>query len=102
MLLVLIYCIYVVSTSRAAITRNLTLTGLRARQFAITLLILMIPVQIMAGAILRAVLPESVVHHAIAGRAISFAILIALALGLAVAFRALDRRSPVNESDAQA
>ena len=57
MLLIAAFAIYVIVTKRLRITRSITVTGMRARNFGISLLVLAIPLSIGVGALLRAVLP---------------------------------------------
>jgi hypothetical protein len=93
MLLILIFCLYVIGTGRVSITRRLTLTGTHARQFAVTLLVLMIPVTLLADILLAFVLPHAILGDPIFGRLINVVILALLALALASGFRAIESRS---------
>jgi len=56
-LLIAVFAIYVIITKRLRITRSITVTGIRARNFGISLLVLAIPLSVAVGALLRAVLP---------------------------------------------
>ena len=57
MLLITAFAIYVIVTKRLRITRSVTVTGDRARNFGIALLVVAIPLSIATSTLLRAILP---------------------------------------------
>ena len=57
MLLIAAFAIYVIVTKRLRITRSVTVTGTRARNFGISLLVLAIPLSLAVSAFLRGILP---------------------------------------------
>jgi hypothetical protein len=59
MLLIAAFAVYVIVTKRLRISRATVVTGTNARNFGICLLVLLIPFQVMIGAVLNVVLPRS-------------------------------------------
>ena len=59
MLLVAAFAIYVIFSKRLRISRSTTVTGDNARNFGITLLVVLTPLQVILSALLRFLLPES-------------------------------------------
>lgn len=57
MLLIAAFAIYVIVTKRLRITRSITVTGDRARNFGITLLVIAIPLTIAVRVLLAAIFP---------------------------------------------
>lgn len=57
MLLIAAFAIYVIITKRLRITRSVTVTGTRARNFGISLLVLAIPLSIGVRLFLSAIMP---------------------------------------------
>lgn len=57
MLLIAAFAIYVIITKRLRITRSITVTGKKAREFGIALLVITIPLAASISALLRTILP---------------------------------------------
>jgi hypothetical protein len=57
LLLIAAFAIYVIVTKRLRITRSVTVTGERARNFGIALLVLVIPLSLLIRIVLSAILP---------------------------------------------
>ena len=57
MILIAIFAIYVIVTKRLRITRSITVTGTRARNFGITLFVTALPISVAVGKLLRSIFP---------------------------------------------
>jgi hypothetical protein len=87
MLLIAAFAIYAIIAKRVRITRTLTLTGRNARNYGITLLLILIPAGLLINLALGLILPEAVNADPIAGRLIRIVLLGAMLVLLAFGFR---------------
>ena len=86
MLLIGAFAIYVIIRKRVRITRNFMLTGQRARNFGICLLLLVLPLSMMINRMLDA-LPGSFGQNPIAANIFAFVVFVAVTFSVAVLFR---------------
>jgi hypothetical protein len=92
-LLIAAFAVYAIVVQRVRITRSFALTGRNARNFGITLLILLIPLMLAISGLLSLILPRAVLANPFAGRLVAIFIFGVITVLIAKSFRDPDASS---------